>query len=467
MKLGLRDAAAVRGGGGRAAGRRPPGGRRRRRCWSRRWCRAPGSSSPASSATTSSGPASCSASAGSSPKRWATSPSGWRRSTPSTPTISSTTSPTRPCSGAVRGEPPVDRAALARILLAPGGSRRGRRAHPLHRPQPADRGRRGPGGRRRAGGDRPVTPAAVRSPPTPPLRPPGRHRGRRIEPSGQVRVRRPAQPAGRRVRRKGVRRQPRRRRDPRAGDGHRGRAAPVRRSRPRRRVHAAGGQPRRAAGLRRHRREGGLCRLRRLPGDRRRRAGGPRRSSWRWPTSSTSCWPAPTARGWCRPRPGCAPRSSGRTRRPAPISVVSQSGNTVSSFLNYAAQTGVGIARAVSAGNAAAVTVTDYLQWYRDDPATRVAFAYLEHSADGRATFDGMRAVDRRAAGRAGQGRRHRRRAAGGGVAHRGAGGGAAHLHRRHAPGRRVPGPHRRGGVRRRRHLRHATAAPAGPTPWW
>jgi acetyltransferase len=78
---------------------------------------------------------------------------------------------------------------------------------------------------------------------------------------------------------------------------------------------------------------------------------------------------------------------------PGSISVVSQSGNTVSSFMNYAGQTGVGIARAVSAGNAAAVTVTDYLEWYRDDPASRVAFAYLEHSADGRATFDGMRAV--------------------------------------------------------------------------
>ena len=78
---------------------------------------------------------------------------------------------------------------------------------------------------------------------------------------------------------------------------------------------------------------------------------------------------------------------------PGAISVVSQSGNTVSSFMNYAGHTGVGIARAVSAGNAAAVTVTDYLEWYRDDPATRVAFAYLEHSASGRATFDGMRVV--------------------------------------------------------------------------
>ena len=75
------------------------------------------------------------------------------------------------------------------------------------------------------------------------------------------------------------------------------------------------------------------------------------------------------------------------------ISIASQSGNTTSTFLNYANSSGVGIARAVSAGNAAAVSVADYLRWYRDDPATRVALAYLEHSADGRAVFDGIRSV--------------------------------------------------------------------------
>jgi len=78
------------------------------------------------------------------------------------------------------------------------------------------------------------------------------------------------------------------------------------------------------------------------------------------------------------------------------ISIASQSGNTTSSFMNYANHSGVGIARAVSAGNAAAVTVADYLRWYRDDPATRVAFAYLEHTADGRATFEAMRSVTAR-----------------------------------------------------------------------
>jgi len=75
------------------------------------------------------------------------------------------------------------------------------------------------------------------------------------------------------------------------------------------------------------------------------------------------------------------------------ISVASQSGNATSSFMNYANHSGVGIARAVSAGNAAAVTVADYLRWFGADPATGVAFAYLEHSADGRATFEKIRSV--------------------------------------------------------------------------
>lgn len=60
------------------------------------------------------------------------------------------------------------------------------------------------------------------------------------------------------------------------------------------------------------------------------------------------------------------------------IGVASQSGNLVSAFQNYATQTGVGISRAVSAGNAAALSVPDYLDWFADDPETTVAIAYLE-----------------------------------------------------------------------------------------
>ena len=80
------------------------------------------------------------------------------------------------------------------------------------------------------------------------------------------------------------------------------------------------------------------------------------------------------------------------------IGVASQSGNFVSSWLNYAGQTGVGISRAVSAGNAAAVSVPDYLDFFADDPATSVALAYLEGvgTGVGRAVFDRLRGVAER-----------------------------------------------------------------------
>jgi acyl-CoA synthetase (NDP forming) len=73
---------------------------------------------------------------------------------------------------------------------------------------------------------------------------------------------------------------------------------------------------------------------------------------------------------------------------PGRIAVASQSGNFVSSFMNYARATDVGISRAVSAGNAAAVSVADYLDYYADDPATAVTLAYVEGITDGRALFD-------------------------------------------------------------------------------
>jgi acetyl-CoA synthetase (ADP-forming) len=65
------------------------------------------------------------------------------------------------------------------------------------------------------------------------------------------------------------------------------------------------------------------------------------------------------------------------------IAVASQSGNFVSSFLNFARQTGVGISRAVSAGNAAALGVADLIEWYGTDDATRVSLAYVEGISDG------------------------------------------------------------------------------------
>jgi acetyltransferase len=73
------------------------------------------------------------------------------------------------------------------------------------------------------------------------------------------------------------------------------------------------------------------------------------------------------------------------------ISLVSQSGNFVSSFMNYSRQTGVGVARAVSAGNAAMVGVPEFFDYFSKDESTKVALSYIEGVTDGRRLTDSMR----------------------------------------------------------------------------
>ena len=119
----------------------------------------------------------------------------------------------------------------------------------------------------------------------------------------------------------------------------------------------------------------------------------------------------PTARASCPPRRRCARRSSRRTHPRGRIGIASQSGNFVSSFLNYSVQTGVGVSRAVSAGNAASGGVADYLDWLRAaTPRPTCALAYVEGIADGRELFDGAARRRRAQARRRREGRRDRRR---------------------------------------------------------
>jgi len=75
------------------------------------------------------------------------------------------------------------------------------------------------------------------------------------------------------------------------------------------------------------------------------------------------------------------------------IAVASQSGGFVQAFLNYARSTGVGVSRAVSAGNSASTTVADYLEYFAVDPATDVSLIYVEGLTDGRVFFEKARAA--------------------------------------------------------------------------
>ncbi len=81
---------------------------------------------------------------------------------------------------------------------------------------------------------------------------------------------------------------------------------------------------------------------------------------------------------------------------PGGISVVSQSGNLVSSFLNYAVQTGVGIAKAISSGNSAQTGIAEYLEYFAADPDTKVVVAYLEGVPDGRRLLAAIRRLTAR-----------------------------------------------------------------------
>jgi len=75
-----------------------------------------------------------------------------------------------------------------------------------------------------------------------------------------------------------------------------------------------------------------------------------------------------------------------------PISVVSQSGNLASSYMNYSCLTGVGVSKAISCGNSAQLEIADYLEYYAEDPETSVSLCYLEGVEDGRRFLDTARA---------------------------------------------------------------------------
>ena len=77
---------------------------------------------------------------------------------------------------------------------------------------------------------------------------------------------------------------------------------------------------------------------------------------------------------------------------PGPISVASQSGNLASSFMSYGALTGVGMSKAISCGNSAMLQLSDYLEYFGEDPDTAVSLAYLEGVGDGRRFVDVARA---------------------------------------------------------------------------
>jgi len=70
--------------------------------------------------------------------------------------------------------------------------------------------------------------------------------------------------------------------------------------------------------------------------------------------------------------------------RSGTISFVSQSGTLGIYLVNMAASKGYGFNKFISVGNSASLTVSDYLEYLGEDPATKVIVMYLEGVRDGR-----------------------------------------------------------------------------------
>jgi acetyl coenzyme A synthetase (ADP forming)-like protein len=64
---------------------------------------------------------------------------------------------------------------------------------------------------------------------------------------------------------------------------------------------------------------------------------------------------------------------------PGPVAFMSQSGAMGLSVLDYADSLNIGISMFVSAGNKADLSGNDFLEYWRDDPATKVILMYLEN----------------------------------------------------------------------------------------
>ncbi len=78
-----------------------------------------------------------------------------------------------------------------------------------------------------------------------------------------------------------------------------------------------------------------------------------------------------------------------------PVSFISQSGGHAQDFSNYASKLGVGFCKIVSYGNALTLDSTNFLEYFAQDPKTRIIAMYLEGVADSRKLFTLVREINK------------------------------------------------------------------------
>ncbi len=96
----------------------------------------------------------------------------------------------------------------------------------------------------------------------------------------------------------------------------------------------------------------------------------------------------PNGQGISVPKSGLHPWMPMFKPDPGSVAVVSQSGNVATVLAEQLAELGFGCSKAISAGNCADLTWSDYLDYFRQDSDTRVVLMYVEGVGSGRDFFE-------------------------------------------------------------------------------
>jgi acyl-CoA synthetase (NDP forming) len=78
-------------------------------------------------------------------------------------------------------------------------------------------------------------------------------------------------------------------------------------------------------------------------------------------------------------------------KQSGPVALASQSGNVAGEIVYSAALRGVFFSKAISYGNAIDLNESDYLEYYAQDPETKIILMYIEGVKDGKRFFDVLR----------------------------------------------------------------------------
>jgi acyl-CoA synthetase (NDP forming) len=78
-------------------------------------------------------------------------------------------------------------------------------------------------------------------------------------------------------------------------------------------------------------------------------------------------------------------------KQSGPIALVSQSGNVAGEIIHTAARRGIYFSKAISYGNAIDLNECDYLEYFAQDPETKIILMYIEGAKDGKRFFDVLR----------------------------------------------------------------------------